>query len=150
MRRAILGITLVVVASVAIVASGPQRPEGGAAGDGEVTMRGCVSGSLLKSVLADADAAAGAGSLVASDRYRMIGSKQMRAQIKKANKALVRVTGRIKPGPQTVVKDTTVGGTRIGIGVAPGATSMEQQQQPYTPTVEVEAIEIIAKSCGEN
>jgi len=110
-------------------------------------MRGCVSGSLLKSV--QADAATGGGSLIASDRYRMIGSKQMRAQIKKANKALVRVTGRIKPGPQTVVKDTKVGGTRIGIGVAPGATSMEQQQQPYTPTVEVEAIEILAKSCGE-
>lgn len=148
MRRAIVCITLVAVASVAIAASRLQRAEGGPAADA-VTMRGCVSGSLLKSVLVDEDAAAGAGSLIASDRYRMIGSKQMRAQIKKANKALVRVTGRIKPGPQTVVKDTNVGGTRIGIGVAPGATSMEQQQTPYTPTVEVEAIEIIAKTCGE-
>ena len=147
MRRAIVCTTLVVVASAAIAASVLQRPESGPAGDGEVTMRGCVSGSLLKSVLADAPS--GAGSQIVSDRYRMIGSKEIRAQIKKANKALVRVTGRIKPGPQTVVKDTKVGGTRIGIGVAPGASSMEQQQAPYTPTVEVDAIEVIAKSCGD-
>jgi len=147
MRRAIVCTTLVVVASAAIAASVQQRPEGGRAGDGEVvTMRGCVSRSLLKSV--QADPATGVGSLTASDRYRMIGSKEMRAQIKKANKALVQVTGRVKPGPQTVVKGKKVGGTTIGIGVTPGTSSMEQQT-PYTPTVEVEAIEIIAKSCGE-
>jgi hypothetical protein len=147
MRRAIACTTLIVVASAAIAASGQQRPESGRPGDADVvTVRGCVSGSLLKSV--QADPATVVGPLTASDRYRMIGSKEMRARIKKANKALVEVTGRIKPGPQTVVKDTKVGGTRIGIGVAPGSSSMEQQT-PYTPTIEVDAIEIVAKSCGE-
>ena len=78
----------------------------------------------------------------------MIGSKAIKAQIKKANKALVEVTGRVKPGPQSVVKGTKMGGTSIGIGVAPGSGSMDQQA-PYTPTIEVDEIEIISKDCEE-
>jgi hypothetical protein len=148
MPRAILSATLVVVASAAMAATVSQRPESGRADDADVvTIRGCVSGSLLKSV--QADPATVASPLTANDRYRMIGSKEMRAQIKKANKALVQVTGRVKPGPQTVVRGKKVGGTTIGIGVAQGSSSMDQQT-PYTPTIEVEAVEIIAKSCGEN
>ncbi len=146
MRRAVVCTTLVVVASAVITALTPQAPEGGRPGDGVVvTVRGCVSGSLLKSAVVDSDTAPG-GSLASGDRYRMIGSKEMKALIKKANKALAQVTGRIKPGPQSVVKGTKMGGTSIGIGVAPGSRSMEQQA-PYTPTIEVDAIEVLAKSC---
>lgn len=124
-----------------------EGPAARAPQDGEglvISMRGCVSGSLLKSVVADT--AADGGSLVSSDRYRMIGTKAMKAQIKKANKALVRVTGRVKPGPQPVVTGTKMGGTSIGIGVAPGSGSMDQQTT-YTPTIDVDAITVIAKTC---
>ena len=146
MRRAIVCTTLAVVASAAIAAS-VQQPEGGRSADGAVvTLRGCVSGSLLKSV--QMDPAPVVGSQTAGDRYRMIGSKEMRAQIKKANKTYAQVTGRVKPGPQAVVTGTKVGGTTIGIGVTKGSSSMEQQA-PYTPTIEVDAIEVVEKSCGE-
>lgn len=146
MRRAVVCATLLVVASAVIAAVARQAPEGGRDGDGVVvTMRGCVSGSLLKSAVVDFDNAPG-GSLASGERYRMIGSKEMKAQIKKANKALVQITGRIKPGPQSVVKGTKMGGTSIGIGVAPGSGSMDQQPS-YTPTIEVDAIAVIAKSC---
>ena len=145
MRRAIVCTTLVVMASAAIAAT-VQKPDDSHPTDGVVvTLRGCVSGSLLKSV--QADPAPVVGSLSAGDRYRMIGSKEMRTQIKKANKTFVQVTGRVKPGPQAVVTGTKVGGTTIGIGVTKSSASMEQQT-PYTPTIEVDVIEVIEKSCG--
>jgi hypothetical protein len=146
MRGAIVCAVLVAAASAALAGATPQKSESERKDDGvTVTMRGCVAGSLLKSALIDTDSGAGVGA--ASDRYRLIGSKPIKAQIKKANKALVQITGRVKPGPQPVVKGTTMGGTSVGIGVAPGSASMDQQAQPYTPTLEVETIEIIAKEC---
>jgi hypothetical protein len=141
MRRALVGLTLVVLACAAPLAS--TRQDRDQAGGVVVTVRGCVSGSLLKSVVGEA---APGGTQVSSDRYRMVGSKAVKAQIKKANKALVQVTGRIRPVPHSVVKGTKMGGTSIGIGVAPGSGSMEQQA-PYTPTIEVEEILVIAKTC---
>ena len=108
-----------------------------------VTLRGCVSGSLLKSVQA-APAAGGVPAI--GDRYRMVGTKQVRARIKNANKALVDVTGRVKPGPQAVVAGTTMGKTRIGIGVTPGVNAVDQQA-PYTPTLDVDTITVVARRC---
>jgi len=139
MRPAVVLATMLLLMPSASTARVPQE-----SGGLVVSMRGCVSGSLLKSVVADTES--DAGSLVSSDRYRMVGTKALKAQIKKANKALVRVTGRVKPGPQPVVKGTKLGGTSIGIGVAPGYGSMDEQTQ-YTPTIEVDAITVIAKSC---
>ncbi len=110
MRRAVARTTLALLASAIAVASASQKTDSARAGDGEVvSMRGCVSGSLLKSVRADPGTAA--GSFATGDRYRMIGSKAIKAEIKKANKALVEVTGRVKPGPQAVVKGKKMGGT---------------------------------------
>ena len=109
-------------------------------------MRGCVSGrcsSPCGPIPARSSARSPTG-----DRYRMIGSKAIKAQIKKANKALVEVTGRVKPGPQAVVKGTKMGGTTVGIGVAPASSSMDQRTQ-YTPTIEVEEIEVILATRGQ-
>jgi hypothetical protein len=116
------------------------KPGGGAA----VSMRGCVSGSLLKSV--QADAAAGGGTASMSDRYRMTGSKTVRGEIKKANKKYVAVTGRVQAGPQATMKETKVGGTTIGIGVTQGTSS--GATMPYTPTLEVDSVSILADTCG--
>lgn len=139
MRPAVVLASMLLLTSSALAARVPQE-----SGGLVVSMRGCVSGSLLRSVVADSEGES--GSLVSSDRYRMVGTKALKAQIKKANKALVRVTGRVKPGPQPVVKGTKMGGTSIGIGVAPGSGSMDQQT-PYTPTIEVDTITVIAKTC---
>ena len=138
--------TSLMVAVVATLAGAAQKPSDEARpADGTlISVRGCVSGSLLKSVVADPGTAI--GSPDPSDRYRMIGSKTLKAQIKKANKAYVEVTGRVKPGPQPVVKGTKMGGTSVGIGVAPGYESMDQQNQ-YTPTIEVEEIVVITSTC---
>lgn len=145
MRRAGLGPVMLVLAAVSVLGA-QKTPESGRPAEGEVVkMRGCVSGSLLKSV--QADPATVVGSLTASDRYRMIGTKEVKNQIKKANGALVDITGRIKPGPQAVVKGTKMGKTTIGIGVTQGTTSQDPQM-PYTPTVEVDGVEIVAPSCG--
>jgi hypothetical protein len=147
MRCAVVCTTLALLASGLAVASAPQKTDDVRAGAEElVSVRGCVSGSLLKSVRADPGT--GISTFATGDRYRMIGSKAIKAAIKKANKALVEVTGRVKPGPQAVVKGTKVGGTTVGIGVAPGSSSMDQQT-PYTPTIEVEEIAIISKDCEE-
>jgi len=147
MRRAVASTTLALLASAIGLASAPQKADNGRAGDGElVSMRGCVSGSLLKSVRAEPGT--GASAFATGDRYRMIGSKVIKAEIKKANKALVEVTGRVKPGPQAMVKGKKMGGTTVGIGVAPGSSSVDQQA-PYTPTIEVDEIEIISKDCEE-
>jgi hypothetical protein len=145
MRCAVVCTTLALLTSAIAFAAAPQKPEASRSGD-VVSMRGCVSGSLLKSVRADLGT--GAGSFPTGERYRMIGSKVIKTQIKKANKALVEVTGLVKPGPQPVVKGTKMGGTNVGIGVAPGSSAMDPQT-PYTPTIEVEAIAILAKACEE-
>jgi hypothetical protein len=145
MRSALACLALIVVAvagtpAVAQKASDKDKTEGEL-----ISVRGCVSGSLLKTMTADPGT--GVGSFETGDRYRMIGSKATKAQIKAANKGWVEVTGRVKPGPQSVVKGTKVGGTSIGIGVAPGPGSLDQPQAPYTPTIEVEEIVVLAKTC---
>jgi hypothetical protein len=143
MRRRLLLAVVIALGAAPVSAQAPQ-PESGKGDPDVVTLRGCVSGSLLKSV--QADITAGAATLATSDRYRMVGSKDVRARIKKANKTRALVTGRIKPGPQSVSKETTMGKTRVGIGVTPGVNAVDQQA-PYTPTIEVEAIEVLAKGC---
>jgi hypothetical protein len=72
-------------------------------------MRGCVNGSPLTSVQNDPVTVAGA--LTASNRYRMVGSKEIRTQLKKANGKMVDVTGRINTSRRTLVK-----GKRMGPG----------------------------------
>ncbi len=145
MRRAGLGAVVLVSAAVSVLGA-QKTPEPGRPAEGEVVkMRGCVSGSLLKSV--QADPATVVGSLTVSDRYRMIANKEVKSQIKKANGALVDITGRIKPGPQATVKGTKMGKTTIGIGVTQGTTSQDPTM-PYTPTVEVDGVEIVAPSCA--
>lgn len=145
MRPAVF-CTSVIVAAVMTAAMAAQKPsDDDRAAEGTlISVRGCVSGSLLKSVVSDPGT--GIGSVDTSDRYRMVASKALKAQIKKANKAYVEVTGRVKPGPQAVVKGTKMGGTSVGIGVAPGYESMDQRNQ-YTPTIEVEEIVVITSSC---
>ena len=154
MRGLLRAVALCVAAGVA-QAGASQAGDGQARKDGQagkdpartdglvVTLRGCVSGSLLKSVQA-APAAGGVPAI--GDRYRMVGTKQVRARIKSANKALVDVTGRVKPGPQAVVAGTTMGKTRIGIGVTPGVNAVDQQA-PYTPTLDVDTITVVARRC---
>ena len=154
MRGLLRAVALCVAAGVA-QAGASQAGDGQARKDGQagkdpartdglvVTLRGCVSGSLLKSVQA-APAAGGVPAI--GDRYRMVGTKQVRARIKNANKALVDVTGRVKPGPQAVVAGTTMGKTRIGIGVTPGVNAVDQQA-PYTPTLDVDTITVVARAC---
>lgn len=140
-------LLLALVLSTAGFAAAQEPPPDKAKGkdkDGElVTMKGCVSGTLLKSVGSSPGTVV--GSLTASDRYRMVATKAMREEIKKANRALVQVTGYVKPGPRAVVKGTKMGGTTIGIGATQGTTT--GVQAPYTPTIDVDSIEVIAKSC---
>ena len=145
MRSALACLALMVMAVAETPAVAQKPSDKGKTAEGElVSLRGCVSGSLLKSVTADPGT--GVGSFETGDRYRMIGSKATKAQIKAANKALVEVTGRVKPGPQSVTKGTKVGGTAIGIGVAPGSAGLDPQA-PFTPTIEVEEIVVLAKTC---
>lgn len=142
MRPRLLPPALILFATSVAFAQ-PSR-ESAKSGDGDVvTMRGCVSGSLLKSV--EADPAAVVSTFTGSGRYRMIGSKTVRAEIKKANRKYVAVTGRVQQGPRAMVKGTKVGGTTIGIGVAQGTTSATDV--PYTPTIEIDSIDVIADKC---
>ena len=141
MNRALLATTLCMLAVTAVTRAQRESPK--ADDPGVVTMRGCVSGSLLKSVASDPATVVASGS--ASDRYRMIGSKTVRAEIKKANRKYVSVTGRVQAGPKAVVKGTKMGGTSIGIGVTQGTSS--STEVPYTPTIDVESIDVLAESC---
>lgn len=131
---------LFVAVFVAGIAAASLSAQDGKKGADVVTLRGCVSGSLLKSVQPDL----ASGSVPISDRYRMTGSKTVKATIKKANKSLVDVTGRVNPGPQAVTRSTSVGKTGIGIGVAPNPNAVDDTA-PYTPTIEVDSIEVVAK-----
>ena len=141
MPSTIVGLLLAGLAAAPVVAQGAASDK---KAPGLVSLRGCVSGSLLKSVQPDLDS----GSVPIADRYRMTGSKAMKATIKKANKALVDVTGRVNPGPQAVTRSTSVGKTGIGIGVAPNPNAVDATA-PYTPTIEVETIAVVANNCDD-
>lgn len=145
-RAANVSAVLLAFALASTGASGQQRPETGKPRDGEVvTLRGCVSGSLLKSVRADPATVTGA--LTGSDRYRMIAPREVKRQLKRANGALVDITGRIKPGPRAMVKGKKFGKTTIGVGITQGVTSPLDQRVDETPTVEVDAVEVVAPRC---
>jgi hypothetical protein len=141
MTRTLAGLF---VAGIALAPLGAQAPAGEKKPADIVTLRGCVSGSLLKSVQPDL----ASGSLPISDRYRMTGSKTIKATIKTANKSLVDVTGRVNPGPQAVTKSTSMGKTGIGIGIAPNPNAVDETA-PYTPTIDVEKIEVVAADCDK-
>ena len=141
MTRMLAGL---IAAGLAVAPLGAQDAADGKKSADIVTLRGCVSGSLLKSVQPDL----ASGSVPISDRYRMTASKAMKATIKKANKALVDVTGRVNPGPQAVTRSTSMGKTGIGIGVAPNPNAVNEIA-PYTPTIVVESLEVVATTCGD-
>lgn len=125
-------------------ADGPVEPD---TQDDEdlVTLHGCIIGSSLKSTRPDPGTVT--GSLTSSDVYRLQGSREIRRQIKKASRALVKVTGRIDPGPDAMVWGKKIGGVKVGIGTARGVIRPTDQRPDATPVVEVKTIEILKKTC---
>jgi hypothetical protein len=135
---------LLLVLSTAAIGQSPRDSKVDGGGD-VVTMRGCVTGSFLRAL--ESDPATVVGALTQSDRYRMIGSKAIRAEIKKANNKYVEVTGRIQAGQRAVVKGTKVGKATIGVGATQGIPSAAEA--PYAATIDVDAIQILGKLCTE-
>jgi len=135
---------LLVLSTAATGQSSRDSPKVDGGGD-VVTMRGCVTGSFLRAL--ESDPATVVGALTQSDRYRMIGSKAIRVEIKKANNKYVEVTGRIQAGQRAAVKGTKVGKATIGVGATQGIPSAAEA--PYAATIDVDAIEILGKLCTE-
>jgi len=147
MRQSALTFALVVTAELILAASPQQHPETGRPGHGDVMkMRGCVNGSLLTSV--QSDPATVAGALTGSNRYRMVGSKAIQTQLKKANGKLVDITGRIDTGRKAFVKGKKVGKNTFVIGATQGTTSPMEEQAVSNATIEVDSVEILQSVCN--
>ena len=109
-------------------------------------MRGCVHGSLLKSIRLDPGTVAGA--MTASNNYRMTGSKEIRSQIKKADGKMVDVTGRLKiDDDRVLVKSKKSGKTTITVGTAEGKVSPLDEHPVSDATIEVVGVEIVQTVC---
>ena len=146
MRPRVLALALVLTAAPCLAASPRQHPESARPGNGDfMKMRGCVNGSQLTSV--QNDPATVAGALTASNRYRMIGSKEIRTQLKKANGKMVDVTGRISTGRKAFVKGKKMGKNTFVVGTTQGTTSPMEEQAVSDATIEVDSVEILQDVC---
>jgi hypothetical protein len=140
---------MVVIAAHVLFAAAPaQRPETARPDSGEfVNMRGCVHGSLLKSIRLDPGTVAGA--MTASNNYRKTGSKEIRSQIKKADGKMVDVTGRLKiDDDRVLVKSKKSGKTTITVGGAQGKVSPLDEHPVSDATIEVVGVEIVQTVCN--
>ena len=147
MRESVLAFALIVTAELSLAASPQQHPETGRPGKGEfMKMRGCVNGSLLVAV--ESSAATVAGALTGSNRYRMVGPKEIRTQLKKANGKMVDVTGRMKTGNKAFVKGKKSGKNTFVIGATQGTTSPMEEQAVSDATIEVDSVEIVHNICN--
>jgi len=147
MRQSAIALALVVTTELFLAASPQQHPEVGRPGNGEfMKMRGCVNGSLLTTV--ESSPATVAGALTGSNRYRMVGPKEIRTQLKKANGKMVNVTGRIKTGNRAFVKGKKSGKNTFVIGTTQGSTSPLEEQAVSDATIEVDSVDIVGNICN--
>jgi hypothetical protein len=147
-HRPATAVMAVMTAQVLLAGAPAQRPETARPDNGEfVNMRGCVHGSLLKSIRLDPGTVAGA--MTASNNYRMTGSKEIRSQIKKADGKMVDVTGRLKiDDDRVLVKSKKSGKTTITVGAAEGKVSPLAEHPVSDATIEVVAVEIVQTVCN--
>jgi hypothetical protein len=147
MRPPALVFALVITAELCIAAL-PQQPEAGRpASKGDfMKMRGCVNGSLLTAT--ESSPATVAGALTGSNRYRLVGTKEIRAELKRANGKLVDVTGRIRTDNRAVVKGKKSGKNTFVIGATQGTTSPMEEQPVSNATIEVDSVSIVGTICN--
>src|SRR5262245_11899193 len=126
-----------------------QHPETGSnpnKGD-FVNMRGCVHGSLLTSIRLDPGTVTGA--LTGSNRYRMVGSKDIRKQLKKLDGKMVDVTGHIRVEDNRVmVKSKKMGKTTVSVGSAQGSESPLDDNPIADATIDVVGVELVQTVCN--
>jgi hypothetical protein len=111
-----------------------------------LTLEGCAAGMALKSTtLVEPDAT---GTLVTGATYRMTGSKDLKAQIKKLSGSLVRVTGTVSNAPNTAPKGKKFGKTTVSIGTPSDPMSPSPSRMPDTPTIDVQSVSAIDVKCS--
>ena len=146
----VLSSVLIVLAVGARVSSDAQQhPETGRAPDkGDyVNMRGCVNGSLLTSIRLDPGTVA--GSLTGSNHYRMVGSKEIRKQLKKLDGKMVDVTGHLRiEDNRVMVKSKKSGKTTFTVGSAQGVQSPLQDNPVADATIDVVGVELVQTVCN--
>jgi len=144
----VLSGVLIALAASATVSS-QQHPETGRAPDkGDyVNMRGCVNGSMLTSIRLDPGTVA--GSLTGSNHYRMVGSKEIRKQLKKLDGKMVDVTGHLRVEDNRVmVKSKKSGKTTFTVGSAQGVQSPFEDNPVADTTIEVVGVELVQTVCN--
>ncbi len=110
-----------------------------------VALEGCVTGTVLKSVAGNRDDI----SLPASDSYQMTGSREIRAQIKAANAAQVRVTGRVSYAPDGAPRGKKFGKATVTVGQHDAGVPASQTRSatPPIPVIEVHSLSTIDARC---
>ena len=138
---------------IALAASAPvssqQHPETGRPPDkGDyVNMRGCVNGSLLTSIRQDPGTVT--GSLTGSNHYRMVGSKEIRKQLKKLDGKMVDVTGHLRiEDNRVMVKSKKSGKTTFTVGSAQGVQPPFEDNPVADVTIDVVGVELVQTVCN--
>jgi hypothetical protein len=110
------------------------------------TIDGCVEGMALmatSSVVTDVT-----GLLEAGITYRMTGSKEIKAQIKKMSGWMVRVTGVVQNPPADLPKGKKLGKATVFVGQNGNASSPSlQSTADVPPSVKVNSIVNLAERC---
>jgi hypothetical protein len=140
-------LTVIVAALIATAVAQPPPSASKPAGNkNAVTLRGCLSGSMLTHVEPTGPL------LEAPSSLRTTGSRAMRGQLKEVNGHTVELTGVLKGVTNVatggLVKDT--GKTKIYVGGSEkrtGSDAMMAQGRVELPTLDVSALADIAPQC---
>jgi hypothetical protein len=138
-------LVAVVAASVAMIQPAPPTSAKPPSNKNQVTVQGCVSGSMLTNTEPRE------GVLVVPGTVRTTGSRAMRGQLKELDNHTVELTGILKGmtnvSQGALVKDT--GKTKIYIGGAEKRTGSDAQLQEriQMPTLDVSSVMDIAPQC---
>jgi hypothetical protein len=148
MARTLAGL-LIVFAVGAPVSSLTQQPETDRPLDkgAVVSVRGCVHGSMLTPIRIDPGTVSGA--VTGSNHYRLVGSKEIRSQLKKANGKLVDVTGHLRvEDNRSMVNSKKSGKATITIGTAQGAQSTVLDNPLEDGTIDAISVEVVETACN--
>jgi hypothetical protein len=146
---------IAVIAAVALGLNGvaAQKPEEGGippSGKGDVVVRGCVSGSLLKDLRAQkTEPVTGAKTAVV---YRLTGEKKLLQVIQKEHQdQVLDVSGVLASNPNnssSTVRSKEMGKTRVFVGAGRQETS-EPAKTPSYPILRVTSFEVVRPGCQQ-
>ena len=147
-------LALLLTSTIAVSARPSQKNQVPKKGD-TIIVKGCLRGSSLegaetRAVGETGEAVEGSGDELPSLTYRLQGEKSLLKELKdKHDRQVVEVKGILRSELSRGAPGTTVGRTRITVGVDPRMGSVPNGTDKALPVLEAKSFEASTVSCGK-